>query len=88
MMNDKRLHALSFALVETALYLDTHPNCKRAIAYYDKVKAEYERELEKFEDKYGPVTAMSDSATQNGSWQWINHPWPWQNDKSHECMKG
>ena len=30
------LHALAFALYETALYLDGHPNDRWAIEYYDK----------------------------------------------------
>ena len=45
----KNLQALSFALVETALYLDGHPNDKKAIGYYDKIKNEYKTALEKYE---------------------------------------
>ena len=44
-MKKDRLHALSFALVETALYLDGHPKDKRALEYYEKVSKEYKAEL-------------------------------------------
>ncbi|MBQ7820763.1 MAG: spore coat protein CotJB [Clostridia bacterium] len=74
------LHALAFALYETALYLDGHPNDRRAIEYYDKTRAQYEKELEKYERENGPVTMNSDAATKNGTWQWVNTPWPWQNE--------
>ena len=43
MMNSRKnnmLHALSFALVETVLYLDGHPNDRRALEYYEKIKSE------------------------------------------------
>ncbi len=78
---NSKLHALSFALVETSLYLDGHPNDRRAIEYYNKMKAQYEKELEMYEREHGPVSMMSDTVTENGKWQWVNHPWPWQNDK-------
>lgn len=75
-----RLQALSFALVETTLYLDVHPECKRALAYYNKVRAEYEKEREAYEAENGPLTSLSTSASENGTWQWTDSPWPWEND--------
>ena len=35
----QRLRELEFALLETNLYLDTHPNSRKALDYYKKVKA-------------------------------------------------
>lgn len=84
MMNLRKnnmLHALSFALVETVLYLDGHPNDRRAIEYYEKIKSEYRKALEEYERENGPVTAGSDTAVENGKWRWSTEPWPWQNDK-------
>lgn len=75
----KNLQALSFALVETALYLDGHPNDKKAIGYYDKIKNEYKTALEKYEMENGPVTQASEHVTHGGTWQWVSEPWPWQN---------
>lgn len=80
--SNKDLYSLAFALTETSLYLDGHPNCKKALEYYKKAKAMYEEELEKYESEHGPISTMSDNVIDNGSWQWIDTPWPWQNDIS------
>ncbi len=80
--NNDQLHALAFALYETALYLDGHPNDRRAVEYYEKTKAQYEKALESYEQRNGPVTMKSDAATKNGTWQWVDGPWPWQNEKN------
>ena len=34
----KNIYELGFALVETMLYLDTHPDCKEAFIYYKKME--------------------------------------------------
>ena len=75
----KRVQAYSFALVEATLYLDGHPTDKRAIKYYNDMKAEYERAVEEYEKDHGPLTLGSNHTTENNTWQWVNHPWPWQN---------
>ena len=81
-MKKSKLHALSFALVETALYLDGHPNDRRAVEYYERINKEYKRELEKYERENGPISHSSDTVTENNKWQWVNTPWPWQNEKT------
>lgn len=81
-MKKDRLHALSFALVETALYLNGHPKDKRALEYYEKVSKEYKAELERYERENGPVSLSSDTVTDGNKWQWVNTPWPWQNEKA------
>lgn len=75
------LHSLGFALFETALYLDGHPNDRRAVEYYDKTKEKYENALEEYECTHGPLSKSSAHATEDGTWQWVNGPWPWQNEK-------
>jgi spore coat protein JB len=81
MQSNNRVHELAFALYETALYLDGHPNDRRALEYYKKMKERYEKVLAEYEQKYGPITLGSDAAIKNGKWEWVNTPWPWQNEK-------
>ena len=81
MQKSNGVHALAFALYETALYLDGHPNDRRALEYYKLMKKKYEKALAEYEQKHGPVTIGSDSAIKNGKWEWVNTPWPWQNEK-------
>ena len=38
----KKLQKISFALVETVLYLDAYPNCEKAKNYYRELKKERE----------------------------------------------
>lgn len=72
----KKIREIDFALQETVLYLDAYPNNRRALAYYQKMKAEREMAVAAYEASCGPLTMYgNDSAT---SWDWINGPWPWE----------
>ena len=82
-MNEKRkllrmVQMYDFALYETALYLDGHPNDKKALAYYKKTNALSKQARTAYESKYGPLTQPQ---TQNyESWQWVKGPWPWETE--------
>ncbi len=73
----RRLQAIQFALHETVLYLDGHPNCENAMEYYQKMKQEYDNAYADFTAKYGPLTAFE---VTGDSWSWINQPWPWEGE--------
>lgn len=72
-----RLKAVSFAVLETALYLDTHPDCAEALSHYDKLRCELEEVTEQYEKQYGPLTIFDNDG---GYWNWINSPWPWESE--------
>ena len=77
-----RMQAVDFAIVETALYLDAYPECRAAMAYYQKLIAERETLAEAVHAQCGPTTARDNKNP--ASWDWIKGPWPWQaeaNDK-------
>ncbi len=80
MNEQKKLYKLienySFVIYETALYLDGHPNCRRALAHYAKYRAKLLEAAHLYEEKYGPLTMYG----QNGCdvWQWVKAPWPWE----------
>ena len=78
----EQIRALGFVKVELELYLDTHPTCRTALDYYRKTVDELERLTEEYNNQYGPLAASGNLSTEN--WNWINGPWPWQNEK----MKG
>ena len=71
----RRIQELSFACVESELFLDTHPDCMAALDFFKKTKAELEMATEEYENKYGPLTAKG---VMGGKWSWIDGPWPWQ----------
>ena len=71
-----RLQELSFALKETELFLDGHPENRRALAYYAEQKAEYDTLKAEYEATYAPITP---NANENDTaWRWVRSPWPWE----------
>ncbi len=72
-----KLKAVSFALYETVLYLDSHPDCSDALSHYDTLIAELEEVTEQYEKQYGPLTIYDNDG---GYWNWVNSPWPWESE--------
>lgn len=73
----KQLMEVGFVLVETNLYLDTHPNDENALRLHNTFSKKY-KELEcLYEAQFGPLKATSMSRF---PWQWVEEPWPWDMD--------
>ena len=78
----KQIQTLSFIVHETVLYLDGHPNDRRAIAYYEMKNKELENAVAQYEDMFGPLTAYDVTGTER--WTWIDGPWPWKYEANVE----
>ena len=69
----KEIKCLNFAIIDLSLYLNTHPNDKKALCLH----REYTNELESLKDKYqkifGPLTIYYPC----NKWRWLEEPWPW-----------
>ena len=67
---------VSFTLLELAMFLDTHPNDRTAMEYFNhyvRIKNQLERE---FSMKYYPLNlSMAES---NKEWRWGMAPLPWE----------
>lgn len=72
----KKVQMYEFALIDTGLFLDTHPDNKAALAFYDETRKKYIEATEDYEMQFGPLSAV-DSDTDN-DWAWVNNPWPWE----------
>lgn len=74
----KRLQICDFTLNEMVLFLDTHPTNTSALEFYKKHLNMQRETKAKYIEKYGPIspTDYSDQKT----WDWIDNPWPWEND--------
>lgn len=72
-----KLKAVSFALYETVLYLDGHPDCQAALVHYNSLVDELEELTERYEQKYGPLTIFSNNCDK---WDWVSSPWPWESE--------
>lgn len=65
-----------FALDDIKLFLDTHPDNKSALEYYQKYRHLAEQTTRNYVNQYGPLTAQQVEGT--GRWTWIDTPWPWE----------
>lgn len=72
------IRALSFALVETNLFLNSYPEDKEALAYFRRVRDELREKTGAYERAYGPLTVMG--ATAKDGWDWTRGPWPWESE--------
>ena len=72
----RQIQALSFACHETALYLDGHPDDRRAVSYYNGKNNELKQALKLYEQNFGPITSHGFDGTED--WNWIKSPWPWK----------
>lgn len=83
-MNDrekllKRLQICDFILIETNLYLDSHPEDEAALAYFMKYRQLAREAEDEFVSKYGPITAGQHDG--GPRWNWVDDPWPWEGAK-------
>ncbi len=72
----RNVQAASFAVDEARLYLDTHPNDKKAQIYFDKYNEARKKAIQEFEEEHGPVLTDNIEATKTG-WTWTRDPFPW-----------
>lgn len=73
----RKIQELSFAKVETELYLDTHPECQRALEYYRDIVRALDQAMTEYQNKYGPIYT---EGVMGDRWTWVEGAWPWQND--------
>lgn len=72
----KKIKEYDFALKELNLYLDTHPNCCRALAMFQKYKTLRDAAVNDYIRSYGPITPEQSENAQH--WDWIDNPFPWE----------
>ena len=70
----KKIKCLKFAVTEFALYLDTHPDDKKALCLHNKYSKELKDLCDKYQKVYGPLTIEYPC----NKWRWIEEPWPWE----------
>jgi spore coat protein JB len=72
----KRVQACDFVLYDTALFLDTNPTNRQALAHYQKYQALRREAASQYTRKYGPLTHNDYDG--GSRWDWVDSPWPWQ----------
>ena len=71
-----QLQAVSFAMTDMQLYLNTHPFDRDALRVYRSYLPVYKELKAKAEQQVGPLSPQ-DGATET-TWLWVDGPWPWE----------
>ena len=85
----RKLQELSFAMYETILFLDGHPNNSAAMRYYHDVAKAYAEAKQAYETTYGPVSVSGGCHNvSTDTWTWIDGPWPWETEFPNNQHEG
>lgn len=74
----KKLQSYRFAAYDMQLYLDTHPDDKKALKMFKDLVTKSKELVAEYEKTYGPLTATSQANMDE--YKWINGPWPWEKE--------
>lgn len=74
----KAIQMYDFYLVELNLYLDTHPQCQKALKKFNEINKKRSEAYKTYIEKYGPLKA-TDNINEN-YFTWVNDPWPWEGE--------
>ena len=74
----KQLQSYNFAAYDMLLYLDTHPDDKKAFAMFKELVSKTKLLKTEYEKQFGPLTAYSSAAFD--TFNWIDSPWPWEKE--------
>lgn len=66
----------SFAMDDTRLFLDTHPDSREALMFFSKMQDKRKAAIREYTEQYGPICSYD--VTPSDMWKWNMGPWPWQ----------
>ncbi len=79
-MNRKELNdwlsMLKFCSIDMLLYLDTHPDDREALEYFNQCTELYQSAKRTYEKRFGQINAFSGGPLE--SWDWNAAPMPWE----------
>lgn len=74
----EKLQSYNFASYDMLLYLDTHPNDKKAFEIFKSLVTKTKELIKEFEKNFGPLTPFNSINFDN--FNWLNSPWPWERE--------
>lgn len=80
----RKIWELDFAIHELVLYLDTHPQSKKAMELLEAYRNMRMDTVKTYESKYGVYVKDANDVPPDDTWNWIKSPWPWENDFGEE----
>ena len=73
-----KIHQYDFSILEAELYLDTHPNCQKALGVLNELREQRAALVKAYEERFGRYIVTKKNSGKEGSWDWIKSPWPWE----------
>ncbi len=73
-----RMLGYRFAAYDMLLYLDTHPEDKKAFEMYKELVCRAKNTMAEYEKVNGPLTGFASAA--NEAFDWLNSSWPWERE--------
>ncbi len=70
-----------FILIDINLFLDTHPNDKRALEDYNAYAEQLEILKRKYVTQFGPIHNFGNSTVNSDEcFTWVTQPFPWNHE--------
>ncbi|MBR4973408.1 MAG: spore coat protein CotJB [Clostridia bacterium] len=76
----RKIFEYDFAIHELVLFLDSHPTNKKALELIKEYRARRKKLVSEYEERFGPYIMNSSDAPANYCWEWLEGPWPWENN--------
>ena len=76
----RQIYELDFALHELVLFLDSHPTNRRAMKLMREYREKRMQLIEEYEKNFGKYIVTVKDVPMSERWQWLDGPWPWEND--------
>lgn len=70
------INKTSFAMDDTRLFLDTHPDSREALAFFARMQEKRRLAVREYTEKFGPISSYD--VASSDMWKWNMGPWPWQ----------
>ncbi len=70
------IDVVSFAVDDVKLFLDTHPEDKDALEFFDNYNKARNRAVSEYSASFGPLTIAEASCDKE--FRWAMQPWPWE----------
>lgn len=70
----EKIRCYKFAIIELALYLDTHPDDQKALCLHNEYANIAKDLTDKYQKVYGPLTINFPC----NKWRWLEEPCPWE----------
>ncbi len=74
----RKVQQYEFVVVELNEYLDTHPEDMQAVREMEKYVKLAKDAHDAYVKQYGCPLWVEEATAENGKWNWVSDPWPWE----------